>query len=303
MAPTLAAASRLTRPAAAATRPQDGGRHDGLGYLPRMEIGVGTVLVDRWELVERLATGGMGEVFRACDRRAGEDVAVKVLRPDVVEGARRFADEAATLRRLDHPNIVTLLETGEQGGVPFLVMELVPGKPLHRTLEARTLSLEELHRVGHEIASALECAHDHGIVSRDVTPGNILFAADDSARLADFGIALLAGASRITASHVTVGSATYLAPEQITEEEIGPPADVYALGLVLVESHTGRPAFDGPLKEAAIARLGRDPDVPVDLPEDWQRLLKLMTDRDPLSRPSAAEVAAMLGSDDFGHAG
>ena len=265
-----------------------------------MEIGVGTLLADRWELRERLATGGMGEVFFAHDHGGGEDVAVKVLRPGVVEGARRFADEAAMLRRLDHPNIVKLLETGEHGGVPFLVMELVPGKPLDRTLEVRTLELEELQRVGSEIASALAYAHGHGIVSRDVTPGNILFAADDSAKLADFGIALLAGAARITASNVTIGSATYLAPEQITEEEIGPPADVYALGLVLVEAHTGRAAFDGPLKEAAIARLARDPQIPEDLPEDWQRLLKLMTDRDPQSRPTAEQVATLLRSESFG---
>ena len=265
-----------------------------------MEIGVGTVLADRWELHEWLATGGMGEIYCALDHDTGQAVAVKVLRPGVVEGARRFADEAASLRRLDHPNIVTLLETGEHAGVPFLVMELVPGKPLHRTLETRTLSLEELHRVGLEISSALAYAHDHGIVSRDVTPGNILFAADDSARLSDFGIALLAGSSRITASNVTIGSATYLAPEQITEEEIGPAADVYALGLVLIEAHTGEPAFPGPMKEAAIARLGRDPTVPDDLPEDWQRLLKLMTHRDPQSRPTAGQVASMLRSDAFG---
>lgn len=268
-----------------------------------MEIGVGTVLADRWDLRERLATGGMGDVFEAVDLTSDERVAVKVLRPGVVEGARRFAEEAATLRRLDHPNIVSLRETGEHCGVPFLVMELVPGKPLHRTLETRTLGLDELHRVGYEIASALEYAHGHGIVSRDVTPGNILFAADDSARLADFGIALLAGGARITASNVTIGSATYLAPEQITEEEIGPAADVYALGLVLIEAYTGRPAFPGPLKEAAIARLARDPTVPDDLPEDWRRLLKLMTDRDPKSRPSAGDVAGMLAADSFGSGG
>lgn len=261
---------------------------------------MGTLLADRWELRERLATGGMGEVFLAHDHRCSEDVAIKVLRPGVVEGARRFADEAAMLRRLDHPNIVSLLETGEHGGVPFLVMELVPGKPLHRTLEVRTLGLDELRRVGLEIASALAYAHEHGIVSRDVTPRNILFTADDSAKLADFGIALLSGAARITASNVTIGSATYLAPEQITEEEIGPPADVYTLGLVLIEAHTGRASFDGPLKEAAIARLARDPAIPQDLPEHWQRLLRLMTDRDPQSRPTAEQVASMLGSETFG---
>ena len=242
----------------------------------------------------------MGEVFRARDHRTGDEVAVKVLRPDVVEGARRFADEAASLRRLDHPNIVTLLTSSQHDGVPFLVLELVRGEPLHRTLEHRTLDLDELRRTGAGIAAALAYAHEHGVVSRDVTPGNILVAADDVPKLADFGIALLAGRARITATHVTVGSAAYLAPEQITEEDIGPPADVYALGLVLMEAYTGEPAFPGPLKEAAIARLSRDPEIPADLPRDWRRLLTLMTDRDPWSRPSAEDAATMLDSEGFG---
>jgi eukaryotic-like serine/threonine-protein kinase len=262
-----------------------------------MGIREGDVLADRWELEERLATGGMGEVFRARDRQEDEQVAVKVLRPEVAEGAQRFADEVATLRRLDHPNVVRLLEAGDHDGIPFLVMELVPGKPLDRTLETRTLSIEEVRRVGAEIASALEYTHAHGIVNRDINPGNILFDEDDAAKLADFGIALLVGSStRITETNVTIGSAAYLAPEQITDEPIGPPADVYALGLVLLEAHTGRPVFGGPLKEAAIARLARDPEVPRDLPESWQRLLALMTARDPHTRPSAGDVAAMLNS-------
>lgn len=265
--------------------------------VPAMGMQVGDVLADRWELLERLATGGMGEVFRALDRREDEQVAVKTLRSEVAEGAQRFADEVATLRRIDHPNVVRLLEAGEHDGVPFLVMELVPGKPLDRTLQVRTLGLEEVRRVGVEIAAALECAHGHGIVNRDVNPGNILFDDHDAAKLADFGIAMLVGATRITETNVTIGSAAYLAPEQITDEPIGPPADVYALGLVLLEAHTGRPAFPGPLKEAAIARLVRDPDVPEDLPDSWRRLLALMTARDAQARPSAGEVARMLDSD------
>lgn len=291
-------APALAHPPVLSSRPGGG----GASTVAAMDIGEGTVLADRWVLDEHLAAGGMGEVFRARDRRRGEDVAIKVMRPGVAQAPQRFADEAATLRRLDHPNIVRLRDTGEHEGVPFLVMELVPGKPLHRTLEVRTLDLEELRRLGRDIAAALAYAHGHGIVTRDVTPGNILFGRDDVAKLADFGIALLAGAARITESNVTIGSATYLAPEQITEEDIGAPADVYALGLVLVEAHTGRAAFPGPLKEAALARLERDPPVPDDLPSDWRRLLALMTARDPLSRPTAADVSAILRAPAFGTA-
>lgn len=261
-----------------------------------MEIVIGTRLDGRFELLELLAEGGMGDVYRALDHRAGDEVAVKVLRPGVVQGAERFAAEVESLGRLEHPNIVALIEAGAHHTTPFLVMELVPGKPLGTVLEQRRLTLGEVRRVGEEIASALDYAHGRGVVNRDVNPGNILFDDHDSAKLADFGIALLIGAVRITATGITIGSAAYLAPEQIgTDEDIGPPADVYALGLVLLEAVTGRPAYPGPLKEAAIARLAHDPVVPEDLPDAWRRLLALMTARQPTSRPSAGEVAQLLG--------
>jgi eukaryotic-like serine/threonine-protein kinase len=261
----------------------------------RMEITTGTLLDGRFELEALLAEGGMGDVYRALDHRDGDHVAVKVLRPGVVQGAARFAAEVESLGRLEHPNIVALVGAGAHAGTPFLVMELVPGKPLGTVLAQRRLELGEVRRVGAEIASALAYAHERGVVNRDVNPGNILFDEHDAAKLSDFGIALLIGAVRITAVGVTVGSAAYLAPEQIgSDEKIGPPADVYALGLVLLEAATGEPAYPGPLKEAAIARLARDPMVPEELPEPWRRLLPLMTAREPSVRPSADEVARLL---------
>jgi eukaryotic-like serine/threonine-protein kinase len=261
-----------------------------------MEITTGSLLDERYELESLLAAGGMGDVYRAMDHRTGELVAVKVLRPGVVQGAERFAAEVESLGKLEHPNIVSLVDAGAHAGTPFLVMELVPGKPLGTTLEQRRLELEEVRRIGEEIADALAYAHARGVVNRDVNPGNILFDENDSAKLADFGIALMIGAVRITATGVTIGSAAYLAPEQIgSDEKIGPPADVYALGLVLLECLTGGPAYPGPLKEAAIARLAEDPKVPDELPSAWRRLLPLMTARQPSARPSAAEVANLLG--------
>ena len=266
-----------------------------------MEITTGILLDGRYELEALLAEGGMGDVYRALDHRAGEHVAVKVLRPGVVQGAARFASEVESLGRLEHPNIVALIDAGAHAGTPFLVMELVPGKPLGTVLEQRRLSLEEVRRIGEEIAAALAYAHERGVVNRDVNPGNILFDENDVAKLADFGIALLIGAVRITAVGVTIGSAAYLAPEQIgADARIGPPADVYALGLVLLEAATGRPAYPGPLKEAAVARLTRDPEVPDDLPKPWRRLLPLMTSREPSARPDADEVSRLLSQ---GHAG
>jgi eukaryotic-like serine/threonine-protein kinase len=226
-------------------------------------ISVGTLLDDRWRLGERIATGGMGQIHRARDHVTGDQVAIKVLRADVTDGPRRFAQEVAALGRLRHPHIVRLLATGEHDGLPYLVMRFVPGPSLASRLRAEPIGLDELERVGEQVAGALAYAHDHGIVHRDIKPSNVLFDASGDAYVADFGIARVADATSITATGTAVGTASYVAPEQITEAEpVGPPADVYALGLVLLEAATGQRAFPGSPTEAALARLARTPTRP-----------------------------------------
>lgn len=263
-----------------------------------MTIDIGTVLGERWELEHLLATGGMSEVYQARDARTDEIGAVKVLRTDVHRGATRFEAEVATLRQLRHPHVVRIVDAGEHDDVPYLVMELVPGPTLAHILgEEGRLGLERTRRLGVEIAGALAYAHDLGIVNRDVKPSNVLFDEAGSSKLADFGVAVLADSARITGTGFVVGTAGYIAPEQLTDQEdVGPPADVYALGLVLLEAITGRPAFTGPGTEAALARLSRDPEVPSDLPDSWRRLLGAMTARDPGSRPEAAAVVDILAT-------
>jgi serine/threonine protein kinase len=263
-----------------------------------MAIDVGTVLDERWELEGFLATGGMSDVYRARDTRTGEVGAAKVLRSELRRGSERFAAEVATLQRLRHPHVVRIVDAGEHGEVPYLVMELVPGPTLAEVLrDEETLSLERACRVGREVAEALAYAHGLGIVNRDVKPSNVLFDGHGAAKLADFGVAVLADGARLTNTGFVIGTASFIAPEQLTGgSDVGPPADVYALGLVLLEAITGRPAFPGPSTESALSRLSRDPDVPTDLPMTWQHLLRAMTAREPTARPQAAEVAETLAA-------
>lgn len=257
----------------------------------------GTVLADRWQILDRVASGGMGDVYRARDQRLDRTVAIKLLRPHDTSAEQRFATEVATHARLQHPNIVTLFDADEHDGAPFLVMEFVDGPSLASLIARGPLPLEEVRDTGRCIASALAYAHERGVIHRDVKPGNILFDAVGAAHLADFGIVQLADAAGVTATGVTIGSAGYVAPEQLTDAgKVGPATDVYALGLVLLEAATGERAFNGPETEAAFQRLTRDPEIPYHLPEDLAHLLREMTRRDPATRPTAADAASRLSA-------
>jgi hypothetical protein len=161
---------------------------------------------------------------------------------------------------------------------------------VRQLLSGGALRSDRVARIGGETTAALDYIHHQGIVHRDVKPSNLMLDDYGSVRLADFGIARLLGGTRITGTHQAIGTMVYIAPEQLEGGEVGPPSDVYSLGLVLIECLTGGRAFDGPPAEAAAARLSRDPDVPAWLPGGWPAMLKAMTARDPRARPSAAAV-------------
>ena len=267
----------------------------------------GTVLGERYRVGKVIGDGGMGSVYRGTDVVLGREVALKVFRADVTDPdeLRRQQAEARMLAGLNHPGLVTLFDTGTllSGGreIPFLVMELVSGTDLRNHLASGPLPGAEVARLGAELAGALQYIHHRGVVHRDIKPANILltrYTADSPLRpkLADFGIARMLDGARVTATNMVPGTAAYLSPEQASGGQVGPPADIYSLGLVLLEALTGKVAFPGPPLEAAVARLSQDPDIPGVLGPRWTRLLAAMTARDPRDRPEASAISEQLGT-------
>jgi len=249
---------------------------------------------DRYAVEGLLASGATAQVLRAQDLATGRAVAVKILQIVDPNTARRFRTEVEVLSWLDHPSLVRLCDRGLHDGRPYLVMELVDGPSLANVIDDGPLPVTRTVSIGRQLAQGLAHAHALDIVHRDVKPENILFEADTQhARLADFGIARFGDDSRVTAQGTCIGTAAYLAPEQLNGV-VGPPVDIYALGLVLLECLTGEPCYDGTAVEAAFARLTRQPEVPADLPPWLGHTLSVMTAPDPDQRPPAAAVADML---------
>ncbi|MEU7481696.1 serine/threonine-protein kinase [Lentzea sp. NPDC042327] len=257
------------------------------------------LLADRYVLAELLGTGGMADVHRAWDTRLQRHVAVKLFHNgSEVSHERRFDNEVRTLASLSHPRLVDVHDAGTSDGTPFVVLQLIDGCTLRERINSAPLTVGEVRLLGADLAEALAHVHETGVVHRDIKPSNILLDEDGNAHLADFGLARLVGTTRLTRSDQVVGTAAYLAPEQVRGEDPGSAVDVYALGLVLLECLTGRREFEGSEIESAVARLHRRPAVPDDLPTDLHRLLTLMTSLSPRRRPTAADCARILRASD-----
>ena len=253
----------------------------------------------RYRMGALLGQGGMADVFRATDTVTGTEVALKVVRSADPDLARRLTLEAKALARLEHPGLVQLLDAGVHNQQAFLVMELVDGPTLSARLRRGALSPERTAVLGRTLASALAFVHAQGIVHRDVKPANVLLGPGPRARLADFGIARLADAASLTMTGTTLGTAGYMAPEQLEHHAVGPAADVWSLGVILLECLTGQRLFEGTPTEVVARRLAGPPPLPPDLPATWRLLFEGMLDNDPDHRPSATEVAGLLSAAPF----
>jgi len=223
----------------------------------------GVLIGDRYELGPLLRRGGMADVHAGLDRRLGRDVAIKLLRRDMAERddvRLRFESEARAAARLSHPNAVSVFDTGEHEGQPYIVMERLPGRTLADVIAEGPVSVTWLVPVATGVLSALGAAHAVGIVHRDVKPGNILLCEDGRAKVADFGIAKALAGSDLTQTGMVLGTARYLSPEQVNGHALDGRSDVYALGVVLYEMLCGEAPFGGDSDMAiAVSRLHRDP--------------------------------------------
>ncbi|WP_224391609.1 serine/threonine-protein kinase [Pseudonocardia sp. ICBG1293] len=254
------------------------------------------VIAGRYILATHIGIGSTATVYRAWDPHEDRAVAVKLFldRCDT-GGVDRQCRELRAMAHLDHRNLVRLL--GVDRGRPFLVCELVEGETLAARLARGALSAAQVAGIGADIASGLAHLHARGVVHRDVKPANILLCAETGrARLTDFGIARVLAHSVLTRTDAVLGTAAYLAPEQVAGEAVTPAADVYALGLVLIEALTGEREYPGTTVESAVARLHRSPRVPDGLPVRLRRMLSGMTSRQPGGRATAAGSADRLGA-------
>jgi serine/threonine-protein kinase len=263
-------------------------------------ISPGVSLGGRYRLDERIASGGMGDVWRGTDEVLGRTVAVKILLPALLDEpgfAERFRGEARTMATVNHPGVVDVYDYGSDQQIAFLVMEYVEGDALSRTLArvgrltpARTMALVA------QAADALHAAHEKGIVHRDVKPGNLLVRPNGTLVLTDFGIARSALVGQLTAAGAVLGTASYISPEQATGGTATSASDIYGLGVVAYQCLSGRRPFDGdnPL-EIAMKHVR---DTPRPLPGDIPPAVRAIVDRsmakDPAARwPTAATLAAV----------
>lgn len=272
----------------------------GRGGPERKPRGDGNIWIWPFELTEKIGEGGMAVVYRGRFVKNDTFHAVKLLPEELVANKTalaRFKREMELLKQLRHPNVVRCFGGTAENGQPFYAMELVEGGTLDDVLrKAGRRTWRTTAECGLQMCAALECAHERGIVHRDVKPSNFLVDGD-TLKLSDFGLALISSSTKITAADKTVGTFDYMAPEQITGRDVTPRTDLYALGCVFFEMLTGRPPFVADERVAILHQhLRSDPPSVADLapqcPADFVRLVDDLLEKDPELRPESAQVVA-----------
>lgn len=266
----------------------------------------------RYRILDLLGKGGMGEVYLALDQRLQRKVAIKILPSDCLPEERdrkKFKNEALAISRLNHQNVATIYDFDTIDGVDALIMEYVPGETLHDTISHGPLPIDRCAEMGTQIARGLEAAHKRGVVHRDLKPKNVRATSDGDIKILDFGIARLLKSTTLCTTgeslettESTSGTPSYMSPEQINGQEIGPSSDLFSLGLVLYEMVTGRHAFEAEYQTAVMYRIVHDEPVAPSrirqgVPQGLEALILRLLSKSPEERPrSAGEVAQELES-------
>ena len=256
----------------------------------------GMIIAERYEIVGKIGTGGMADVYKAMDHKLNRFVAVKVLKPEFREDTtfiKKFRSEAQAAAGLTHPNIVNVFDVGDDGGVYYIVMELIEGITLKEYISKKgRLSIKEATSIAIQVSMGLEAAHNHGIVHRDVKPQNIIISTDGKVKVTDFGIARAASSNTISSN--VMGSVHYSSPEQVRGGYSDEKSDIYSLGITLYEMVTGRVPFDGDTTVAIAIKHLQEEMVPPsvytpDLPYSLEQIILKCTQKSVDRRYSRME--------------
>ncbi len=267
---------------------------------------IGTLILNRYEIIEKIGEGGMGIVYKAKCTLLNRFVAIKVLKPELCDDTdfiNRFKREANSIASLSHQNIVNIYDVGVDNDINFIVMEYIKGKTLKQIInEDGKLSLQKTLDISLQLSKSLGYAHRNNIIHRDIKPDNILITEDNKVKLMDFGIAKVTNSVTITSPHNIIGSVHYFSPEQAKGKFVDSRTDIYALGVVMYEMITGRVPFNGDspisiavmhIKESVIP----PKEVTVNLPENINAVILKALEKDPANRfQTAKELSKFLNS-------
>ena len=265
---------------------------------------IGTLLLNRYELLEKIGEGGMGTVYKAKCHLLNRFVAVKILKAELSNDedfVARFKREATSIARLSHPNIVNVHDVGTENNINFIVMEYINGKTLKQIIkENGRLSSEKTLDIAFQIAKALECAHKNNIIHRDIKPDNIMITEDNMVKVMDFGIAKVADSRTVTNSNNIMGTVRYFSPEQAKGSFVDCRTDIYSLGIVMYEMVTGQVPYNAESSISIAMMHIQEPVIPpkeiiTDIPENINQVILKSMQKEPIKRyQTAREMADIL---------